>query len=197
MLRAPLTLNNAIALAITISVHRDRRSVALSENTGCSFMRGDAVFGFLGILFAMSIVHNIVTVVHFRRIRREVFGESICAARKRWRQRGQIALGEEEMQERMRKFKEMGKRMPSFFISMGDILLATSFLGLYILTTLLAKREQKVELGVAYSSIGALVACILNLLIGINGMKMWARQHKKRSESEDEDMQVSEKLLAN
>lgn len=121
-------------------------------------MRGDAAFGILAVLFAMSIGHNMLSVMRFRRIRREVFGESMCAARRRWRQQGEIVLDEEERQARMQKFKEMGNRMPSLFISLSDVMLAVGFLGLYILTTLLAKKEGKVELGVAYSSIGALVA---------------------------------------
>lgn len=104
------------------------------------------------------------------------------------------------MKARMQKYKEMGKRMPSLFISMGDIVLATAFLGLYILTTLLAKREEKVELGVAYSSIGALVACVFNLIIGVNGLKFWVRQHRKQEDSSIEEayaVDVKEKLLEN
>lgn len=198
MLRAPLTLNNAIALAITLSVHRSRRALHAGETMRCGFMRGDAAFGILAVLFAISVGHNILTVMRFHRIRREVFGESMCAARRRWRQQGEIVLDEEEKQARVQKFKEMGKRMPSLIISTGDIVLATGFLGLYILTTLLAKKEGKVELGVAYSSIGALVACVLNLIIGVNGLKFWARQHKKAGESGPEEVyeaDVKEKLL--
>jgi len=163
-------------------------------------MRGDAAFGFLAVLFAMSIGHNILTAMRFHRIRKEIFGESMCAARRRWRQQGDIVLDEGERQARMQKFKEMGARMPSLSISMADIVLATGFLGLYILTTLLAKKEGKVELGVAYSSIGALVACILNLIIGVNGLKFWVRQHKKAGEpmlQEAEAAEVKEKLLDN
>lgn len=111
-------------------------------------------------MFAVSIVHNILTVMRFHRIRREVFGESMCASRRRWRQqqRGEIVLDDEERMARMQKFKEMGKRMPSLFISSGDVLLAVGFLGMWVLTTLIAKKEGKIELGVAYASIGALVA---------------------------------------
>lgn len=158
ILRAPLTLSNAIALAITVSVRRSRQALNTDEKMGCGFMRGDAAFGILAVLFAVSIGHNILTVMRFHRIRKEVFGESMCAAPRRWREQGAVVLDEEEKQERMQKFKEMGKRMPSLFISTGDVVLATGFLGLYILTTLFAKKEGKVELGVAYSSIGALVA---------------------------------------
>lgn len=121
-------------------------------------MHGDAAFGFLAVLFAMSIGHNVLSVMRFHRIRREVFGESMCAARRRWRCEGGAVLDEEERQAKVQKFREMGRRMPSLFISMSDIMLATGFLGLYILTTLLANKEGKVELGVAYASIGALVA---------------------------------------
>ncbi|KAK5949233.1 hypothetical protein OHC33_009774 [Knufia fluminis] len=198
MLRAPLTLNNAISLAITVSVHRSRQALNAGEKTGCGFMRGDAAFGILAVLFAMSIGHNMLSVMRFRRIRREVFGESMCAARRRWRQQGEIVLDEEERQARMQKFKEMGNRMPSLFIPLSDVMLAVGFLGLYILTTLLAKKEGKVELGVAYSSIGALVACVLSLIVGVNGLKLWARQHKKAGESKVEEIEavdVKEKLL--
>jgi len=198
MLRAPLTLNNAIALAITISVHRSRQALNTSETKGCGFMRGDAAFGVLAVLFAISIGHNILTVMRFHGIRREVFGESMCAARRRWRQQGEIVLDEEEKQARVQKFKEMGKRMPSLVISTGDVVLATGFLGLYILTTLLAKKEGKVELGVAYSSIGALVAFVLNLAIGVNGLKFWVRQHKQAEGTglnEVAEADVKEKLL--
>lgn len=193
-------MNNAIALAITISVHRSRRAVALAEKAGCSFMRTDAAFGALAVLFALSIAHNILNVMRFHRIRREVFGESMCAARRRWRQHGEIALDDESRKATMLKFKEMGKRMPNLFISAADVVLATGFLGLWILTTLIAKKEQKVELGVAYSSIGALVASVLNLIIGVNGVKFWARQRKREAEPEIEDAQdldAKEKLLDN
>lgn len=151
-------MNNAIALAITVSVHRSRQALEVGAKPGCGFMRGDAAFGILAVLFAVSIGHNVLSVMRFHRIRREVFGESMCAARRRWRKQGEVVLDEEERQARMQKFKEMGKRMPSLIISISDVVLATGFLGLYVLTTLLAKKEQKVELGVAYSSIGALVA---------------------------------------
>lgn len=160
ILRAPLTLNNIVALFITHSVYRSRAELLADVDFAtkpCAF-RKNALFGVLALLFALSIGHNILTVMRFHRIRREVFGESMCAARRRWKQRGEIALDEEEMKARMEKFRQMGKRMPSLVISLADVVLAVGFLGMWILTTLMAKREGKVELGVAYSSIGALVA---------------------------------------
>jgi len=166
-------------------------------------MTSDTAFSFLALIFAMSIGHNVLSVMRFHRIRREVFGESMCAARRRWKQRGEIVLDEEEMKARMEKFREMGKRLPSIFISTADLFLAMVFLGLFIWTTLLAKKWGKVELSVAYSSIGALVACVFNLIIGINGVKFWVRQHKKQQESKLEEAtnehvaDVKEKLLSN
>ena len=69
-----------------------------------------------------------------------------------------VVMNEEERQARKLKFQEMCKRMPSLFVSVADIFLAVGFCGMWVLTTLIAKREGKVELGVAYASIGALVA---------------------------------------
>lgn len=159
LLRAPMILNNIIALAITQSVYRSRKALLASDpNTKPCAARINGIFGILTIVFAASVFHNLMAVMRFHRIRREVFGESMCAARRRWRQQGEIVLDEEERKARMEKFKEMGKRMPSLIISLADIILAVGFLGLWVLTTLIAKREGKVELGVAYASIGALVA---------------------------------------
>ncbi|KAJ9654609.1 hypothetical protein H2198_006355 [Neophaeococcomyces mojaviensis] len=203
ILRAPLTLNNIIALAITMSVRRSLKAEALDAGRKPCMMTSDAAFSFLALIFAMSIGHNVLSVMRFHRIRREVFGESMCAARRRWKQRGEIVLDEEEMKARMEKFREMGKRLPSIFISTADLFLAMVFLGLFIWTTLLAKKWGKVELSVAYSSIGALVACVFNLIIGINGVKFWVRQHKKQQESKLEEAtnehvaDVKEKLLSN
>ena len=160
ILRAPLTFNNIIALAITHSVYKTR-SVAISEVVSKPHPCANhvtAVFGFLTILFALSIGHNILAVMRFHRIRRQVFGESMCAARRRWKRQGCQPATEEERQVRMSKFKEMGKKMPSVFISTTDVMLAVGFLGMWVLTTLIAKKEGKVELGVAYASIGSLVA---------------------------------------
>lgn len=56
------------------------------------------------------------------------------------------------------KMKEMGKRMPNVAIAIADVMLAVSFLGMWILTILFANKEGKVELGVGYASVGALVA---------------------------------------
>lgn len=154
-----MTLNNLIALYITQDVYRSRKALlAADPNTKPCAARVNGVFGLLAIIFAASVFHNIMTVMRFHRIRREVFGESMCAARRRWRQQGEIVLDEEERKARMEKFKQMGKRMPSLIIALGDIILAVGFLGMWLMTTLIAKREGKVELGVAYASIGALVA---------------------------------------
>lgn len=159
LLRMPMTLNNLIALAITQSVYRNRKALLASDpNTRPCAARVNGVFGILTILFAASVFHNIMSVMRFHRIRREVFGESMCAARRRWRQQGEIVLDEEERKARKEKFTQMSKKMPSLPIALGDIVLAVGFLGMWLMTTLIAKKEGKVELGVAYASIGALVA---------------------------------------
>lgn len=67
-------------------------------------------------------------------------------------------MSEEEQQQCGEKFKEMGKRMPSLLISTADVILAVAFLGMWMLTILLGRKEGKVELGVGYASVGALVA---------------------------------------
>lgn len=157
LLRAPLTLNNAIALAITIPVHRARQVTYFNQQS-CSWTNSKSIFGMLAILYALSIGHNILTVLRFHRIRREVFGESICASRRRWRNKGAISLNDEDCAMRRMKFEEMAQRMPSLLVAIPDIVLALAFLGLYIITTLIATMEGKIELGVAYSSIGSLVA---------------------------------------
>jgi hypothetical protein len=165
ILRAPLTLNNIVALAITHSAHRTRQAAIRASGAsagalepGCDYLRTDATFGILAMLFAVSLVHNLFTVLRFHRIRRQVFGESMCTSRRRWRQRRTAGMDESEQAEWKLKFKEVINRLPSLFISVSDIIIALNFLGLYILTTLLAKKEEKIELGVAYASIGALVA---------------------------------------
>lgn len=164
MLRAPLSLNNIIAFFITVSAYRSRlASAALTETKTC-MMRANSVFGVLVVVFAISMAHNIGCVMRFHKIRREVFGgDRMCGMKRGWgRRRGQCGesapMDEEEMKNRMEKFEELVRRMPSLFISTVDVMLSVGFLGLYILTTLIAKKEGKVELGVAYASIGALVA---------------------------------------
>ena len=121
-------------------------------------MNTKSIFGVLAIFFAISTGHNILTVTRFHRIRRQVFGDSVCSARRRWQERKHISLSEEDVAARKNQFAEMFRRMPNLFISIVDVVLSTGFLGLYIITTLIAKAEEKVELGVAYASIGALVA---------------------------------------
>lgn len=64
----------------------------------------------------------------------------------------------EEQESCGEKFREMGKKMPSLPISITDVILAVGFFGLWMLTLLLGSREGKVELGVGYASVGALVA---------------------------------------
>lgn len=66
-------------------------------------------------------------------------------------------MTEEERESCGEKMREMGKRMPSVWISSVDVVLSIGFLGLWMLTILLGGRE-KVELGFAYASVGALVA---------------------------------------
>lgn len=200
LLRMPMTISNLIALAITQSVYRSRKALLASDpNTKPCAARINGVFGILTLLFAASVFHNLMSVMRFHRIRREVFGESMCAARRRWRQQGEIILDEEERKARMEKFKQMSKKMPSLPIALGDITLAVGFLGMWLMTTLIAKREGKVELGVAYASIGALVACVLNIIVGMSGVKVWARKQKSeredRLESATEVSDVKEKLL--
>lgn len=73
--------------------------------------------------------------------------------------------------------------MPSLIIASADVVLAVSFFGLWMLTILLGTKEGKVELGVGYASVGALVAFVLNFMIGVNGIKLWARS--KRQQKED------------
>lgn len=157
LMRAPLTLNNVIALVITISIHRACQESSLQDQP-CSLMNTKSIFGVLAIFFAISTGHNILTVTRFHRIRRQVFGDSVCSARRRWQERKHISLSEEDVAARKNQFAEMFRRMPNLFISIVDVVLSTGFLGLYIITTLIAKAEEKVELGVAYASIGALVA---------------------------------------
>jgi hypothetical protein len=165
LLRAPLTLNNIIALFITYNVYSDRSALAdhtaQKQGMRCFSHRPEALFGALTMFFAISLFHNVLTVGRFHRIRRQVFGEGICAAHKRWRHRaeaGEVGVSEEEREAWRAKFKEVAKKLPSLPIAVADTVLAMHFLGLYILTTLMAKREGKVELGAAYASIGALVA---------------------------------------
>jgi len=148
-----------------MAVRRSLKAQAIEAGRTPCMMTSESAFSFLALVFAMSIGHNILSVMRFHRIRREVFGESMCAARRRWKQRGEIALDEEEMKARREKFREMGKRMPSILISTTDLFLAMSFLGLFIWTTLLAQKWGKVELTVAYSSIGALVAWLVSVLV--------------------------------
>lgn len=67
-------------------------------------------------------------------------------------------MTEEEKASCGQKFKEMGKRMPSLLISISDMVLAVAFMGMWMLTLLLGSKEGKVEMGVGYASVGALVA---------------------------------------
>lgn len=160
LLRAPLTVNNIIALIITKSVQHHRKLLAPEEEhpgkSPCGGARRTAhVFGLLGFLFIFSTIHNVLTVMRFHRIRRATFGESTCAARRRWR-RGDMT--EEERAECGQKLREMGRKMPSLWISSADVILAVAFLGMWMLTTMVGLKEGKVELGVGYASVGALVA---------------------------------------
>ena len=122
-------------------------------------MTSGALYSILGFLFVASTIHNVLTGMRMRRIGRQVFGESPCAARRRRRQQSASGVvDEEQTQEWHVKIEQIRQRTPSLIISITDVVFATLFLGLYILTTLMAQQEAKVELGVAYASIGALVA---------------------------------------
>lgn len=167
MLRAPLTLNNIIALAITYqlpalpSPHSsvDIQMIGHQPLKMChNLFNRNSAFSVLTFLFLASTIHNFLTIGRFHRIRREVFGESMCAARRRWRREGGRVMDEEERRACQAKFGQMMKRMPSLFISGADILLALSFLGVYIWSTLLVKSIDNVTLGMGYATIGALVA---------------------------------------
>lgn len=67
-------------------------------------------------------------------------------------------MSEEEKQSWGGKMKEMSKHMPSIWIASADVVLAVAFMGMWMLTILLGSKEGKVELGVGYASVGALVA---------------------------------------
>lgn len=167
MLRAPMTINNVIALAITYqlpalpsaSSNVDIQMIGHERAKMChSFLNRNSAFSVLAFLFLASTIHNFLTVGRFHRIRREVFGESICAARRRWRREGRRVMDEAEKQAYWAKFGQMMKRLPSPFISGLDLLLALSFLGVYIWSTLLVQSLDTVTLGMGYATIGALVA---------------------------------------
>lgn len=162
-----MTINNVIALAITYQLPAlpsaspsvDIQMVGHERTKMChGFLNRNSAFSVLTFLFLASIVHNFLTMGRFHRIRREVFGESMCAARRRWKREGRQAMDEAEKQAYWAKFGQMMKRMPSSFISGVDLLLAFSFFGVYVWSTLLVQSLDKVTLGMGYATIGALVA---------------------------------------
>ncbi|ORY60255.1 uncharacterized protein BCR38DRAFT_444413 [Pseudomassariella vexata] len=200
-LRGPLTLNNMIALAISYSVYRSRQvltaaaAAALGEKPGCQMSRPESLFGLLAFLFATSLVYNFVALFHVHRLNKHVYehlgGQGSCARRG--------ALTDVERAALRRRYQLMMKARSSLFVAVADVVLGLMFLGIYVLTTLQAKREVRVELGVAYASIGALVAFLFYFGLGVNAVKRWVRDGKERK-LEAEEVEVAdakEPLLVN
>lgn len=138
LLRAPLTINSIVALAMTFSAV-GRHPHHHWNNGGCS---GHAsAFHGLGFLFLASALTNVISIHRFKKIMKR--------RRQMWRQ----GLTEEEIEANNPK-----RRGPPLVLSVIDLFLAAGFLGMFILTTMIARKAGAVSLSAAYANIGALVA---------------------------------------